>query len=138
MSDLTEKALRLLFDAEQVAVPRNAEHKLMVEGAKAVSLIALAEAVEALVEVVKLMAPVSVTLESFTTEREVDLTPPPSEDLRPYHRREEIAAEVEALLPISAERLAQGMGITVHALYRALHRAGRDDLWRRLDREVLR
>lgn len=97
----------------------------------------LADAVEELVLLVKAMAPATFTVETtLGAERTVDLTPPPEE--HPHHSRAEVAAEVEALLPISAERLAQGMGITVHSLYRALRRAGRDDLWRRLDREYLR
>ena len=124
--------------AEAKATPLGAGTRAMVEGAKIHSLIALAEyvgylvaEVHELVAVVEAQQPVSVT-----TEREVDLTPPA--DPKPRHSGEDVVAEVEALLPISAERLAQGMGITVHSLYRALRRAGRDDLWRRLDREYLR
>jgi len=124
--------------AEAKATPLGAGTRAMVEGAKIHSLIALAEyvgylvaEVHELVAVVEAQQPVSIT-----EERTVDLTPPADE--RPRHSRDEIVAEVEDLLPISAERLAQGMGITVHSLYRALRRAGRDDLWRRLDREYLR
>ena len=50
---------------------------------------------------------------------------------------EAIVAEVEELLPITAERIAEGLGIKVASLYRALRRAGRDDLWQRLGREYL-
>lgn len=110
----------------------------MSDGFNSDQLARIADGVEEIVRLLKAAAPVSITAEFVSDERTVDLTPPPAEDMRPYHRRDEIAAEVEALLPISAERLAQGMGITVHALYRALRRAGRDDLWARLDREVLR
>lgn len=63
MSDLTEKALRLLLDAE--SLEDECDEARAVEGAKAVSLLALAESVEALVEAIK----------ARPDERTVDLGP---------------------------------------------------------------
>lgn len=63
MSDLTEKALRLLLDAE--SLEDECDEARAVEGAKAVSLLALAESVEALVEAIK----------ARPDERTVDLEP---------------------------------------------------------------
>ncbi len=51
MSDLTEKALRLLFDAE--SMEDEGDEFRAIEGSQAVSLLALAEAVEQLVAVVR-------------------------------------------------------------------------------------
>lgn len=103
----------------------------MSETVSAELLTRLADALDDLNQILRSMAPVSV--EIVSTDRDVDLTPP-----RPYHPREEVAAEVEAMLPTTAERMAEGMGITVHGLYRSLSRAGRLDLWNRLGREYVR
>ena len=56
---------------------------------------------------------------------------------RPRHTRQEVVAEVEALLPCTAERVAQGLDLEVDSVYAALHRAGRDDLWERLQPEYI-
>lgn len=52
--------------------------------------------------------------------------------MTPQHTRQEIIDEVEMLLPCTAERAAEGLGIKVDSLYRSLWRSERLDLWQRL------
>ena len=52
---------------------------------------------------------------------------------RSHNRRDDVIDQIERSLPITAESAATQLGYgRVHSLYRTLHRAGRDDLWRRM------
>lgn len=56
MSDLTEKAQELLLHAEGIDLPADDEHFALIEGAKVLTLLSLAEGVEAVLAEVRRIA----------------------------------------------------------------------------------